>query len=62
MEDSWSLACWQRSSRLMRATDAWVRRNQGGAEALVQWIFNCMDDFSHGRQTDDATVAVLRVV
>ena len=32
------------------------------AQELVQRIFNSMDDFSRGCQTDDATVAVLRVV
>ena len=32
-----------------------------GAEAIVQLIFNSMDDFSRGCQTDDATLAVLRV-
>jgi sigma-B regulation protein RsbU (phosphoserine phosphatase) len=32
------------------------------AEGLVQWIFDSMDDFSRGRQTDDATLAVLRVL
>ena len=31
------------------------------AEEVVQGIFRCMDEFSNGRQTDDATVAVLRV-
>ncbi len=32
-----------------------------GAENLVRSIFGSMDEFSGGRQTDDATVAVLRV-
>lgn len=31
------------------------------ADQMVQAIFAAMDDFSQGRQTDDATVAVLRV-
>lgn len=31
------------------------------AEAIVSSIFTSMDEFSRGRQTDDATVAVLRV-
>ena len=33
-----------------------------GADDLVQSIFNSMDDFSKGCQTDDATLAVLRVL
>jgi len=33
-----------------------------GAEDLVQLIFNSADEFCRGCQTDDATVAVLRVV
>lgn len=32
------------------------------ADEMVQVIFNSMDDFSEGCQTDDATLAVLRVV
>jgi len=41
-----------------------VRARQGdeNAEQLVRSIFNSMDDFTHGRQTDDATLAVLRVL
>ncbi len=31
-------------------------------EDLVRMIFRSMDDFSEGRQTDDATLAVLRVI
>jgi sigma-B regulation protein RsbU (phosphoserine phosphatase) len=31
------------------------------AEAIVSAIFDSMDEFSRGRQTDDATVVVLRV-
>ena len=31
------------------------------AEDVVKSIFNSLDDFSRGRQTDDATLAVLRV-
>lgn len=31
------------------------------ADDLVRAIFKSMDEFSHGRQTDDATVVVLRV-
>jgi sigma-B regulation protein RsbU (phosphoserine phosphatase) len=47
---------------LLNATAAWKSQCPKGAEDLVQWIFNSMDDFSRGCQTDDATVAVLRVV
>lgn len=32
------------------------------AEALVHSIFNSLDHFSHGRQADDATLAVVRVI
>ena len=41
-----------------------VRARQGfeNAEQLVRSIFNSMDDFNLGCQTDDATVAVLRVL
>jgi len=31
------------------------------AEAIVHTIFNSMDDFSEGKQSDDATLAVLQV-
>jgi sigma-B regulation protein RsbU (phosphoserine phosphatase) len=31
------------------------------ADDIVHAIFKSMDEFSHGRQTDDATVVVLRV-
>lgn len=47
---------------LLKAASAWEPRRHGGAEDLVQWIFNSMDEFSSGRQADDATLAVLRVV
>lgn len=33
----------------------------GSADEMVHAIFESMNGFSHGRQTDDATVAVLRV-
>jgi len=46
---------------LLRAAEAWAPRRPGAAQELVQWIFNSMDDFSRGCQTDDATVAVLHV-
>jgi sigma-B regulation protein RsbU (phosphoserine phosphatase) len=48
--------------RLLKATLAWVRLGTENAEHLVQSIFNCMDDFCRGCQTDDATLAVLRVL
>lgn len=47
---------------LLKATAAWEPHCPEGAEGLVQFIFNSMDDFSRGCQTDDATLAVLRVV
>ncbi|MGA9978046.1 MAG: PP2C family protein-serine/threonine phosphatase [Candidatus Sulfotelmatobacter sp.] len=43
---------------LLRASAA---REAQDAEDLVESIFKSMDDFSQGRQTDDATVVVLRV-
>jgi phosphoserine phosphatase RsbU/P len=36
-----------------------VERNAGDAEELVDAIFASLDEFSHGRLVDDATVAVL---
>jgi sigma-B regulation protein RsbU (phosphoserine phosphatase) len=41
-----------------------ARAGQGDetAEQLVRSIFNSMDDFTQGCQTDDATLAVLRVL
>jgi sigma-B regulation protein RsbU (phosphoserine phosphatase) len=47
---------------LLNATDAWAPQRSKGAEDLVQSIFNSMDEFSKGCQTDDATLAVLRVI
>lgn len=47
---------------LLKATSARERQRSTGAEDLVEMIFNSMDDFSRGCQTDDATLAVLRVV
>jgi len=47
---------------LLRATAARERQSSTPAEKIVQLIFNSMDDFSRGCQTDDATLAVLRVV
>jgi sigma-B regulation protein RsbU (phosphoserine phosphatase) len=46
---------------LLKATAAWAPRHDAHAEDLVQLIFNSMDDFSAGRQIDDATVVVLQV-
>ena len=47
---------------LLKATAAWTRKGTENAEHLVLSIFNSMDDFSKGCQTDDATLAVLRVL
>jgi len=47
---------------LLKATAAWEPQCSKGAEDLVQLIFNSMDDFSKGYQTDDATLAVLRLL
>jgi sigma-B regulation protein RsbU (phosphoserine phosphatase) len=47
---------------LLNAAAAWEPHCPEGAEGLVQFLFNSMDDFSRGCQTDDATLAVLRVV
>jgi sigma-B regulation protein RsbU (phosphoserine phosphatase) len=47
---------------LLKAAAAWAPRCPGAAQDLVQWIFNSMDYFCGGCQTDDATLAVLRVV
>jgi sigma-B regulation protein RsbU (phosphoserine phosphatase) len=47
---------------LMNAASVWTQQRNGGAEDLVQSIFNSVDDFSRAHQTDDATVAVLRVL
>ena len=47
---------------LLKAAAALASRGADGAENLVRLIFHSMDDFSGGRQTDDATVAVLRVL
>jgi sigma-B regulation protein RsbU (phosphoserine phosphatase) len=47
---------------LLTAAAAGELQYSRGAEDLVQSIFNSMSDFSKGCQTDDATVAVLRVV
>jgi sigma-B regulation protein RsbU (phosphoserine phosphatase) len=47
---------------LLKATATWEPQPSKDAEDLVQFIFNSMDCFSRGCQTDDATLAVLRVV
>jgi sigma-B regulation protein RsbU (phosphoserine phosphatase) len=47
---------------LLKATAPWEPQCPESAEDLVQVFFNSMDDFSRGCQTDDATLAVLRVV
>ena len=46
---------------LLQATAAWAQQYAGDAEGLVQFIFKSMDEFSRGCQTDDATLAVLRI-
>jgi len=48
--------------RLLKAIAAWARLGTENAEHLVRSIFNSMDEFSRGCQTDDATLAVLRVL
>jgi phosphoserine phosphatase RsbU/P len=47
---------------LLNATAAWARQGNETAEHLVRSIFKSMDDFSKECQTDDATLAVLRVL
>jgi phosphoserine phosphatase RsbU/P len=47
---------------LLKAAATWEPRRPKGAEDLVHFIFDSMDNFSRGRQIDDATVAVLRVL
>jgi sigma-B regulation protein RsbU (phosphoserine phosphatase) len=47
---------------LLTAAAAWELQYSRGAEDLVRSSFNSMNEFSKGCQTDDATVAVLRVV
>jgi sigma-B regulation protein RsbU (phosphoserine phosphatase) len=48
--------------RLLKSTAAWARPGTENAEHLVRSILNSMGDFSRGCQTDDATLAVLRVL
>jgi sigma-B regulation protein RsbU (phosphoserine phosphatase) len=47
---------------LLKATEAGARLRTENAEHLVRSIFNSLDDYSRGCQTDDATLAVLRVL
>jgi len=47
---------------LLTATAACGPQCAEDAEDLVRSIFDRMDDFSRGHQTDDATLAVLRVI
>ena len=47
---------------LFNAAAARARQGDETAEQLVRSIFNSMDDFTQGCQTDDATLAVLRVL
>jgi len=46
---------------LLKAAVHGVQRSQK-AGALINVIFDSMDDFCQGQQTDDATLAVLRVI
>lgn len=46
---------------LLKAAVSGAQCSQDG-EGLVDWIFNSMDDFSKGHHTDDATLAVVRVL
>ena len=46
---------------LLNATACRTRQGEN-AEQIVRSIFNSMDSFTEGRQTDDATLAVLRVL
>jgi sigma-B regulation protein RsbU (phosphoserine phosphatase) len=45
---------------LLQAASACQAQGLRGTEDMVQSIFRSMDDFSGGRQHDDATVLVLR--
>jgi sigma-B regulation protein RsbU (phosphoserine phosphatase) len=47
---------------LLNAAAAGAREGDENAEHLVRSIFNSMDDFTQGSQTDDATLAVLRAL
>lgn len=45
----------------LNAAIPWHQQRWGKAEDLVRLIFNSMDSFSDGHQSDDATLAVLHV-
>ncbi len=47
---------------LLKTAALWAPPCADDAEDLVRLIFNSMDEFSRGCQTDDATLAVLRVL
>ncbi len=46
---------------LLNVAAAWHQRCRRCAEDFVQLIFNSMDKLSNGHQSDDSTLAVLRV-
>ena len=46
---------------LLKAATCGAQCSQDAGD-LVNWIFNSMDDFSKEHQTDDATLAVVRVI
>ena len=46
---------------LINTAASWCQQHSGRAEDLVRLVFNSMDNFSNGHQTDDETLAVLRV-
>ena len=46
---------------LLKAATSGAQRSQN-ADDLVNLIFHSMDDFSQGHQTDDATLAVVRLI
>ena len=47
---------------LLNASAARAGQGDENAEQLVRSIFNSMEDFTHGCQTDDATLTILRVL
>ncbi|HZP04199.1 MAG TPA: PP2C family protein-serine/threonine phosphatase [Terracidiphilus sp.] len=49
---------------LLQAANAWKAQCGESADSdhLVRFLFDSMDSFSEGSQTDDATVAVLRIL
>jgi hypothetical protein len=46
---------------LLKAAASAAQCSQDAGD-LVNFSFNSMDDFSKGHQTDDATLAVVRVI